>query len=112
MADIHADYSPTAQEIEAMEPRILAFIMPNEPRSNREREAFDRAVVAQCVHEYTHGGEFGAIPDGVQSYTVGNFSMEFGQGQSLQLSRHTLCPTAYGLLLTAGLLYRGLERRG
>lgn len=112
MADIHVDYSPTAQEIEGMEPRILAFIMPNEPRSNQEREAFDRAVIAQCVHEYTHGGEFGAIPDGVQSYAVGNFSVAFGQRQSLQLSRRTICPTAYGLLLVSGLLYRGIERRG
>lgn len=111
MADIHLDYSPTMQELEAMEPRILAFIFPNEPRSDSEKEAFDRAVIAQCAHEYTHAEEFGGIPDGVQDYTVGNFSVTFGQVQSLQLSRRTICPTAYGILLTAGLLYRGIERR-
>lgn len=116
MPDIHKTLEePTPDEIEAMIPRIRAFIFPSIPRTDEERSAFDRAVYFQINHEksqvaLTNGQQ---LPEGVSSFSIGDFSMSFGSGASDYgvLTRRTICPTAYGLLLEAGLLYKGVEGR-
>lgn len=117
MADVHisAD-APTYEEIEMIQERMYAFIFPNEPRSDAEKAAFDKAVDYQIAHEKTIASEYAnlnvlqALPDGVSSFTIGTFGMEFGNGykKSSILNKDTICPYAYSVLLRAGLLYKGV----
>ena len=115
MPDIHEKFgAPTEEEIAAMAPRIKAFIFPSIPRAAFEIEAFNRAVDFQIAHEKTIAKalENQALPDGVQSFSIGNFSMSFGGDTfSGRLTKRTICPTAYGILLEAGLMYKGVEGR-
>lgn len=97
-----------------MEPRIRAFIFPSIPRLDFEIEAFNRAVVYQIDHEKTIAAATAnqILPDGTKAFKIGNFSMSFENGSfSGRLNRRTVCPTAYGILLEAGLLYKGVEGR-
>lgn len=114
MPDIHGTLEgPSEQEIAAMEPRIRAFIFPSIPRLDFEIEAFNRAVIFQINHEKTIAALTGdQLPDGTKSFDIGEFSMTFEDGAfSGRLNRRTICPTAYGILLEAGLLYKGVEGR-
>lgn len=113
MPDIHTDCAePTKCEMEQMIPRMQAFIFPNTPTTAEEKAAFDKAVRFQINHEKSMNEKLSAaeIPDGMKAFTIGNFRMEFGDGAfDSRLTRKTICPSAYGVLLTAGLLYRGIE---
>lgn len=115
MPDIHGTFdAPTEQEIAAMQPRIKAFIFPSIPRLDYEIEAFDRAVTYQINHEKTIASKLNdqAMLDGVRSFDIGDFSMSFDEGTFDQrLTKKTICPTAYGILLEAGLMYKGVEGR-
>lgn len=115
MPDIHGTFeAPSEQEIAAMEPRIRAFIFPSIPRQAFEIEAFNRAVVYQIDHEKTIAAATGkkALPVGTKSFDIGEFSMSFEDGaSSSRLTKKTICPTAYGILLEAGLMYKGVEGR-
>ena len=52
------------------------------------------------------------VPEGTQSFSIGDFSMTFNKDfLEGRLTRKTICPAAYGLLLRSGLLYRGVEGR-
>lgn len=115
MPDIHTiSGEPTEEEREMMIPRMKAFIFPNKPRTLEEKAAFANAVRFQINHdktvaEKTNGAE---LPDGAKSFTIGSFHMEFEDGTfDSRLTRKTICPSAYGILLLAGLLYRGVEGR-
>ncbi len=117
MADVHiAVDTPTDEEVEMMSERMMAYIFPNELITDAHRTAFDKAVQYQIAHEKTiaaHASDLGvleALPDGVSSFTIGTFSMDFDGGyrKSVSLDRSTICPYAYGVLLRAGLLYRGV----
>lgn len=119
MADVHNVYDPpTEQEIEMMGHRISAYIFPNVPRTDEEHEAFDKAVLYQIEHEKTLadvlGQEMAHIPDGTNSFTIGTFSMSFDGGykNGAVLDRSSICTYAYGVLLRAGLLYRGVTGGG
>ena len=115
MPDIHGVvYAPTAEEIAAMEPRIKAFIFPSIPRLDYEVEAFERAVLYQIEHEKNIASKMNGqtLPSGVKSFNIGEFSMSFEDGSfDQQLTKKTICPTAYGILLEAGLMYKGVEGR-
>lgn len=115
MPDIHGTFeAPTIEEIALMEPRIKAFIFPSIPRQQFEIEAFHQAVLHQIQHEKTLAAQMQgqALPDGTKSFSIGNFSMSFEDGSfSGKLTRKSICPTAYGVLLEAGLLYKGVEGR-
>ena len=118
MADVHINVDePTDDELDMMSDRMYAFIFPNEPRTDVEREAFDKAIKYQIAHEKTLASEFAelgvlqALPDGVSSFSIGTFSMGFsgdGLKKSVTLDKNTICPYAYGVLLRAGLLYKGV----
>lgn len=114
MPDIHTSAGVISEsDLELMEPRMRAFIFPNQPRTDEERAAFDKAVRFQIDHERTmieNGNAAAEIPNGTKAFTIGNFHMEFSDGLfDSRLTRKTICPSAYGVLLTAGLLYRGIE---
>ena len=115
MPDIHGNFNaPTEKEIEAMSYRIKAFIFPTIPRLDYEIAAFDKAVLYQIEHEKTiaQNANVQTIPNGVKSFSLGNFSMTFEYGAfDDKLTKKTICPTAYGVLLEAGLMYKGVEGR-
>lgn len=115
MPDIHGIFpDPFPEEIEDMEYRIKAFIFPSIPRMDFEVEAFDKAVRCQIIHEKTMMKKVQGqnLPDGVKSFSIGDFSMTFADGAfGNRLTKSTICPTAYGILLEAGLLYKGVEGR-
>ena len=115
MPDLHRSFpEPTADEITAMEPRVKAFIFPSIPRRDFETEAFDKAVIFQINHEKTIAALTAGknLPEGTKSFEIGHFSMTFEDGAfDGRLTRRTICPTAYGILLEAGLLYKGVEGR-
>lgn len=115
MPDIHGAFNdPTTDEIAAMEPRIKAYIFPSIPRKEFEIEAFNKAVIFQINHEKTISKTMNGmdLPDGTKRFDIGHFSMEFEDGSFAgRLTRRTICPTAYGILLEAGLLYKGVEGR-
>lgn len=115
MPDIHGVFNaPTTEEIAMMEPRIKAFIFPSIPVLDFEIEAFNKAVRYQIDHEKTIAQKLNnqAIPEGVKSFSIGDFSMSFEDGSfSSRLTKRTICPTAYGVLLEAGLMYKGVEGR-
>lgn len=90
---------------------MLAFIMPNTPVTPEENEAFSKAVEHQISHEKTIADAIGnGIPQGTTGFSIGHFSMDFQEGTfDGELSRKTICPTSYGLLLRVGLLYKGIR---
>ena len=114
MTDIHKQLpEPAEMEKEIMQQRLLAFIFPNHPKTEREQEVFAKAVRYQIDHEKTQAdsnSEVVSIPNGVESFQIGDFSMSFDGNATDHLTRKTICPCAYGLLLREGLLYKGVER--
>lgn len=114
MPDIHGKFdAPSDEEVAMMTDRMLAFIMPNTPGTDEEKEAFDKALRYQIAHEKTQSALAGetALPDGTTGFNIGEFSMSFADGAVTGLfTKRTMCPAAYGVLLRAGLLYRGIER--
>lgn len=111
MVDIHINSVVVSdEEIAAMSDRLLAFIFPQEPTRDDEKSAFSKAVMYQIEHEKTIAEKAGSytIPEGVTSFSIGDFSMTLDKDAvGYQLTRKTICPKAYGLLLRSGLLYRG-----
>lgn len=105
----------TPQERLTMRARMNGYIFPNVPVTQEEQEAFEAACALQIEHE-RHQREATAgmqLPDGTTGFVIGHFQMTFGDGaMSSRLSRKTICDAAYGILLRAGLLYRGVEREG
>ena len=105
---------PTDEEIEMMAARVLAFMFPNVPETEHEKEVFNKAVVLQIAHEKTQTDLGGGanIPQGASGFTISDFSMSFEKGaNSTTLTKRNMCSAAYGLLLREGLLYRGVEGR-
>lgn len=112
-ADRHTwNGTATAQETALMQEKMRLFISPNTPVTEEQQTAFEQAVAWQIAHEKSIETQTGDIPDGVSSFRIGDFSMTFTDGaNSAGLTRKTICPAAYSLLLRQGLLYRGLEGR-
>lgn len=108
------DIPCTESEMQSMRDRMRGFILPSVVRTDQEKEAFETACLYQIEHERKllelMGGQ--EIPRGVTDFEIGHFSMAFESGTfSGVLTRKTICDAAYGTLLTAGLLYRGVEGR-
>lgn len=112
MADVHTwTGMATEEETAMMVDRMKLFIFPNEARAEDEIEAFNKAVEYQIAHEHSLQEQYGEIPDGVEAFKIGDFSMNFEEGvNGIGLTRKTICEAAYSVLLRAGLLYRGLPR--
>lgn len=114
MIDLHAQSIPVdSHMVDLVRDKVLAFIFPNNPRTDSDTEAFEKAVLYQYEHEMTQAIKTSdEIPDGVQSFSIGDFHMSFDKDWlETRLTRKTICPAAYGVLLRQGLLYRGVEGR-
>lgn len=115
MSDYHGIVpEPTEEQLTLIRDSMLAFIFPNEPKAEDEQKAFEKAVGYQYEHDETIRMQMNdsGIPDGVESFRIGDFSMNFEEGtHSSRLNMKNICPAAYGVLLRAGLLYRGVEGR-
>lgn len=114
MADVHiVCAAPTEYELEMMRDKMRAFIFPNTPRTESQAMAFDKACIYQIAHEKTIAAQCGdnAIPQGVESFQIGDFSMTFdAASMGNVLTKKMVCPAAYGVLLREGLMYKGVER--
>ena len=114
MADLHIDCpAPTMAELEMMQDKVHAFIFPNTPVQPSQIEAFEKACLYQIAHEKTIAAQFEGsnLPNGTQSFRIGEFEMSFdADSMGNVLTKKTICPAAYGVLLRAGLLYKGVER--
>jgi len=111
--DLHAKDIPVDEsQLELTRDKVRGFIFPNTPSTQQDQEAFEKAVLYQYEHEATQAQKMQEVPDGAQSFSIGDFSMSFDKDflQS-RLTRKTICPAAYGVLLRQGLLYRGVEGR-
>lgn len=111
MPDLHTwTGEATEEETALMEDQMRLFIFPNSAETEEETEAFNKAVAYQIAHEKSRAEAFSEIPDGANSFKIGDFSMSFEAGvNDSALNRKNICPAAYSVLLRAGLLYRGLE---
>lgn len=104
---------PDEETMELMRERMYAYIFPNHPSTDEEKEAFEQAVLWQYQHDASSilASASAEIPSGVESFKIGDFQMAFQDGVLDQaLNRRNVCPSVYGLLLRHGLLYRGVER--
>lgn len=115
MSNTHDTHAELHGQTDGMRERILAFIFPNVPKTEEEREAVERAVAFQIDHEKAIRDSLEVddvnLPNGVSSFTIGNFSMSFGDEgykNNAVLTKETICPVAYSVLLRAGLLYKGV----
>lgn len=88
-----------------MEERLYAYILPNEPKTPEQQSAFDEAVDAQLAFE-RQGDE--RLPPGVESLTIGSYSLRASASAGAADSGASLCPAAWALLRNAGLLRRTL----
>lgn len=114
MDELHPQASePTEDELSVMRARMNGYIFPNIPVTQEEQQAFEQAMRFQIEHERRQREALSGVtlPDGTTGFTIGHFQMSFEQGAlSSRLTRRTVCDAAYGVLLRAGLLYRGVER--
>ena len=113
MSDFHENVmEPGANTVQQFREKLYAFIFPNVPRTEEETAAFEQAVRYQYEHEATRKKQTQDLPEGVKEFSIGDFSMAFEKGYNDgRLTKKTICPAAYGLLLRHGLLYRGVEGR-
>ncbi len=115
MAKLHDSAGQyTDAEMISMRARMQGFILPSVVRTAQEAEAFETACLYQIEHERRLMKLLGnqEIPKGVTGLEIGHFSMTFESGAFCGvLTRKTICDAAYGTLLYAGLLYRGVEGR-
>lgn len=92
---------------EQVEARLLAYIRPNEVSTAEERAAFDAAAEAQLAWERRGGEE---LPPGVESLTIGSYSVKRSGDGSAVCSLSSLSPAAWAILTNAGLLRRTLPQ--
>lgn len=115
MPDLHSVCdAPTEQELEQMDARMRAYIFPNVPQTQEEKFAFHKALVFQIAHEKTLAEKMPGtdMPAGTTGFSIGDFSMSFADSAfDGRLTQRTICPSARGALLIAGLLYKGVEGR-
>lgn len=111
MSDLHTvAEQPTAEQLNAYSQRILAYIIPRVPQNDLEKDIVKVAAIQQFQHEKSAEAALDGthLPDNTQSFKLGDFSMSFDGSIGGPLTRKTICPTAYAMLLNAGLLYRGV----
>lgn len=91
------------EEMERARDKLYAKIFPNTPTTPDQRDAFERAVTYQAEADAYANDAFEGLPRQVTSFHTGNFSATMEARTGLEM-----CPEAYGILLRAGLMYKGL----
>lgn len=87
--------------------RLTAYIYPRSPTTYAQEMAFDNAVEAQVAYE-TESMDGEAIPGNVESFSIGNYSVNLAEAGSAQYTRRTISPAAYAFLFNAGLICHDL----
>lgn len=83
--------------------RLTAYLLPRRAETAEEQAAFERAVAVQVEYEQRAG--LGDVPEGVQSFSIGDFSATLaGGGQGAGYTLVTLSPVAWSILKNAGLI--------
>lgn len=92
-----------AVNAEHVRERLTAYIYPRQPTTDEQEAAFLKAVQAQVDYESAFDGE-DALPPGVSSFSIGNYSVTAETAQSADYTQQTICPAAYAYLFNAGLI--------
>lgn len=82
-------------ELQCQLNRILAAIIPRQPRTEADCAAISQAAYAQTRFDWEN-------PEGLEKMRIGSFSVE-------RRPLPEICKEARAILLRAGLLYRGVE---
>lgn len=89
---------------DSVEARLTAYIAPNVPRTNAQKQALELAVKVQA--DYEKG--LSVLPAGMESFKLGDFSAEVKSPAAYaEYTQDTLHPYAWALLYNAGLLRKG-----
>lgn len=100
-----------ARQLANVERRMLAYIMPNEPIGEDETAAFTTAVFEQYLYEREGAGkQMADMPAGIRSFSVNGFSAKLGGATGAEFPSG-VSPDARAALLTAGLLFKGVDCR-
>lgn len=100
---------PIERALERVETRLMAYIAPNEPACDVQREAFARAAYAQILYEHDDAQkQLRDMPSGVKSFTVNGFSVSL-DGARAGAMPYGIAPEARAELLLSGLLYKGVD---
>lgn len=87
--------------------RLTAYIFPAVPRGKKQSDAFEEAV--QVQYEYESRSDTSSIPDGVASFSIGDFSATMtSDSRSAAYTQATISPHAWAILKNAGLLRSGI----
>lgn len=92
---------------ESVQARLTAYIAPNAPITQAQKQAFEQAVKAQAEYE---SAQMQGVPAGAQSYSMSNDGVSVSvtyAGAGAGYTESTLSPYAWALLKNAGLLRRG-----
>ena len=92
---------------ESVQARLTAYIAPNTPVTQAQKQAFGEAVKVQAEYE---SAQMQGIPAGAQSYSMSNDGVSVSvtyAGAGAGYSEQTLSPYAWALLKNAGLLRKG-----
>ena len=90
-----------------MRERLAAYIFPVVPRGKKQSDAFEEVVQEQ--YEYESRNESFSIPDGVASFSIGDFSAKMmNDSHSAAYTQATISPHAWAILKNAGLLRSGI----
>lgn len=96
--------------IESVRARLTAYIAPNKPNTEVQKQAFEIAVSAQVEYEQTAGSASTMIR-GADSYSVSNDGVTIsvtGAGSAgAAYTEATLSPYVWALLKNVGLLRAG-----
>lgn len=106
-------YPDCRKDLAMIKARLTAYIIPNVVCASNE-VAFDQACYAQFAHEHSDAAkELAQMPSGLKSFTVNGFSASIdSESKSAESNffKAGVSPETRALLLTAGLLYRGIGR--
>lgn len=93
-----------AANIDYIEARLRAYILPRRPETPEQEQALLDAVEAQAAYEDAAG--FGGLPGNVASVRNDGLSMTFisGSANGSGYTRETISPAAWAILRNAGLI--------
>lgn len=86
--------------------RLMAYILPRQPTTEEQAQAFNAAVLAQEAYEAQF--EESTLPASVTGVTIGNTTVSLDDRRFSAYTEKTISPAAHAILLNAGLLRRTL----
>lgn len=84
--------------------RLTAFIHPKTPVTPVQKKAFKNAIAIQAEYEDANDPDDSALPGGVESVSIGDFSVSAAAKASSEYNKESLHPAAWALLYSTGLI--------